>query len=499
MIRSILFSFSGQILTFIAALIAVPLTVRVYGIASYGIIALVIAALGATSMLDFGLSRTTTKFVAEKLALQDSPGAVSAIWMSTILQTLVGVFAGGIAFTFRSFLAGKIGSGTLTQPDINTLITFLAAAMPLTLASGALRGALEGAQRFGLVSLVKTIQNCSLYLIPMAGGWLSLTVLQVAIFLCVSRFLVTAIYLAICTKLFHNFWTYNLFRKSEQLNFWQYTGWLAASNVVVAFLLNADRLFLAVWSGAEAVGTYAITMEVINGLSVITGCITGVLMPAFSKLNVQKESSGKIPPIFFRGVRWVTFLLLPVTTVLFLQSHFLLSLWQGPMVADNCSLPLKVALLALFTNALGWVPTALALGLGRADIVAKLQIAQIPLLLVLAWLLIPAYGATGAAVAFLIRVFIETTVMYFAAARKLLPQSFPAGTILRLDRIALLSGLALPLWVALRYFSNPWAVWTSLGAYATAYVVFWWLLAADQTEKEAIKGFAGIQKATASF
>lgn len=490
MVRNILLSFSGQALTFVVALLALPTTVHAYGIANYGIIALVITTLGAATILDLGLSRSTTKFVAERLASHDEQGVINVIWSSTLMQMGLGLMLALVCIAVRSRILPHVDSKSLSLSDASIVIFMVAAALPLTLASGSLRGALEGAQRFGLVSLIKGVQNCSLYLVPAVCGWFQLSVMQVAAVLSGSRLVVAVAYFAICASVFPNFWRFSLVDAFKHLKFWHYTGWLAISNIVVTFLINADRMLLAAWAGVAAVGYYAIPMEVVNGLSVIAGCITGVLMPVFSNFNARRDKLNDIPVVFFRGVRWVFFLLLPISTILFVQSRFLIGLWQGVAIAVHAEAPLRIALVALLINALGWVPTSLALGLGRADIVVKFQIAQVPMLLLFGWLLIPSFGAAGAATVFLIRVIFETIGMYWATRTILLQQSFANGTrTLRLDRILILAALAIPFYLASQALTTTAGAWSTIVGYIAVYLVFWWTFAADHVERNTIIDF----------
>lgn len=496
MIRNILFSFAGQILTFIVALLALPITVRAYGVTNYGIIALVITTLGASAILDLGLSRTTTKFVAERLAQQNASGVIDIIWSSTMLQYAIGLLLGIVGAILLPFLVAMVDVKVLASADAKAFVLIIAATLPFTLAAGSLRGALEGAQRFALVSWVKALQNCSIYLLPAICGLAHASVLHATIWLCVSRVVVFLLYLLVCASVFPSFWRFRLSRIFSNFSFWRYSGWLAVSNLVVAFHINADRFLIALWAGVAAVGYYAIPMEIVNGLSVIAGSITGVLMPAFSSLHAQPDKCATAQPVFFRGVRWVLLLLIPIVTILSIDGQPLIAMWQGDLIAANTNLPLKVALIALLVNALGWVPTALALGFGRVDIVVKLQIAQVPIILVSAWLLIPAYGATGAAMTFLIRVVFETTALYLATDKVLLPRSFKRGAaIVRFDKIALLGLLGVPLYIASALMVSRGAMGANILCYALIYTGCWWIAVADTTEKKAIKGFVVLRHA----
>src|SRR5271157_3151998 len=81
----------GQVLPLIVALFTMPFIVRGLGPERFGVLSIVWAVLGSMVLFDLGLSRSTTKFVAECLGRSEEQKFPSLFWTSFWSQVLIGV------------------------------------------------------------------------------------------------------------------------------------------------------------------------------------------------------------------------------------------------------------------------------------------------------------------------------------------------------------------------------------------------------------------------
>ena len=65
------------------------------------------------------------------------------------------------------------------------------------------------------------------------------------------------------------------------------------------------------------------------------------------------------------------------------------------------------------------IPSGFINALGRPDLVAKLNLAELAVHLPLAWILISRFGVTGAALAWTIRVMLDAGLLYLVSGRVL--------------------------------------------------------------------------------
>src|SRR6516225_5456222 len=151
--RNAAFNIVGEVITFCIAVISVPLIVRKLGTDAFGILSLAWVVLGYMSLFDLGLSRATTKFVAECISTSEHQKIPSLIWTSVSLQFLLGVVSGALLAANSRLLAERIFK--IPAPlagEARTAFLFLAIAVPMVLVTNSLRGSLEAVQRFNIIN-----------------------------------------------------------------------------------------------------------------------------------------------------------------------------------------------------------------------------------------------------------------------------------------------------------------------------------------------------------
>src|SRR5438309_29428 len=94
--RYTLYNILGQAVPLLAGLVAIPTLTRSLGDARFGLLALMWAIIGYFSLLDLGLGRATTKFVAEALARRDTRGARHVAGFTAAGQTALAVVGGAV-------------------------------------------------------------------------------------------------------------------------------------------------------------------------------------------------------------------------------------------------------------------------------------------------------------------------------------------------------------------------------------------------------------------
>ena len=190
------------------------------------------------------------------------------------------------------------------------------------------------------------------------------------------------------------------------------------SNVVSPLMGYADRFLLGALGSAAAVAYYATPMELVIKLSIVPAAVTGVLFPAFSAAMARHEPGAALP-VFDRSVRWLFCVLWPLCVGLAMFAPELLTLWIDPAFAAESAPLLQIFALGIFINCLAHVPFTLIQSAGQARTTALIHLGELPLFLLALWLLISHYGALGAAMAWLLRMVVDTVLMFAAAGRLL--------------------------------------------------------------------------------
>ncbi|HXM80325.1 MAG TPA: flippase [Burkholderiales bacterium] len=417
--RNALLNLSTQFIVAVVAILLVPIIIRGLGTDGYGLLALAMVVFGTFSVLDLGLGRATTKYVAEYLSQSELQKLAGVVWASLVIQILLGSIAGFLLAILAPILAGRV----LQVPydrigDATATLYVLAASGPIVLATSTLRGALEGAHRFDLVNYVKIFLNLSTYVIPLAFIQQDF-VWAIVFWMLIARLVAMAAFLIGCLHVIPALRQKFLFSKASLLALFRYSGWVAVSNVIVPFLVQLDRFLIASLVTLGAVTFYSAPYELLYGLWIIPGSITAVLFPAFSGL--QRGDQKRVAELVIRPIKYILITLGPLVLVLMAFSEAILFFWLGEPFSDKSKHVLQLLAFGVLINSLAWVPTSLVGGFGRPDVTTKIHLAQLPLYLGIAYPLISNWGVVGAAIAFCLRVTFEA-VLLFNASMRLVPQ-----------------------------------------------------------------------------
>src|ERR1700683_3110639 len=92
--RNTVWNIAGQAIPLAVAMAAIPYVVHGLGPERFGILAVAWLLLGNFALLDFGLGRAATKFIAEYLARHELRKLLPLVWTSLGLQIAMGCFGG---------------------------------------------------------------------------------------------------------------------------------------------------------------------------------------------------------------------------------------------------------------------------------------------------------------------------------------------------------------------------------------------------------------------
>lgn len=407
---NMLINLIGQTLVGIIGLVTLPVTVRNLGHENYGLLALAMTLFGSMWLLDMGMGRATTKFIAEFLSSKKDGLICSLFWTSALIQLVIGIILASVLVFFSSIVIKKMLIPENLLSEANTTVAILVFSIPIVLVSSAFRGALEGAQRFDVVNIVKVSLNLSTYLIPLIGSTRAATISQIVLMMFLARMLACFGYLYFCIKILPDLFVLSRFRLFSIRTLILFSGWVALSNVASGLISHVDRLFISILVGVSSVTFYTVPLEVLNGVMIVPVSITAVVYPAFSGLCGFGDKL--VIPLYSTTVKYVLLITGALVAVLVVFSRSFLVSWQGAVIAENSSLVLQILSVGVLVNTLGWVPSALLMAQGRPDQVAKINLLQTPINISAAYFLTSRYGVVGAALAFLFRSLIESAALF---------------------------------------------------------------------------------------
>jgi PST family polysaccharide transporter/lipopolysaccharide exporter len=174
----------------------------------------------------------------------------------------------------------------------------------------------------------------------------------------------------------------------------QYGRWVSASSVLLFVLVNGDNVVIGKWLGAQALAYYAWAYQLANlPALLITQILSSVMFPALAAVRGDRARLGEL---FMRSMRLTWLLALPASALI----AVLVETFTRALLTDRW-LPIVglTHALALFgvLRAVGASAGALFLAIGRPDLRAKLQVAQLLVFALTIYPLYRAYGVLGVA------------------------------------------------------------------------------------------------------
>jgi O-antigen/teichoic acid export membrane protein len=430
----------GRAIPFVVALVTVPVTIREFGLERFGVLALVWALLAQLSFFDFGVGKACTALVAQAVGRGEATKTGSVVWTAVHIQ-----LAFGIAGAVTTVLAAPIGVQWLTMPpalssEAVTIFQLTGVSLPFTIGAIGLRGGLEGLQRFDVVGAIEAASKSAVLIVPAFGAAIGWDLPAVGIALIVSQAAAFACYVYACGRFVPGFSGAWRFRREEAGALLRFGRWIAMTSVVGPLMMYLDRWVIGSMLGITAVAFYTTPFDLVFRLSVLSQSVIAALFPALSTLYAMRmgEAASHAAAV---ATRFVLIAVGLIGSVVILLARDLLAFWLGPEFARESSTVLQVLTVGLILNSIARIPYATVQAVGRPDVTAKFHVAELPFYVAILAGATRAWGLTGAAVAWTVRVAADGVLLFVAQRR--LTAAFTPDVRVRLGRGGVLVGAAM--------------------------------------------------------
>jgi O-antigen/teichoic acid export membrane protein len=451
--RHTLFNLLGLGLPLVVAVYTIPLLIGALGTEKFGLLTLIWAIVSYFGLFDLGLGRTLTL----QMSVAESRGEHHKIGPAIATALIFMAALGGVVGVLFVIGAGRgvdLLASVPNRQEAVAALTAMGIAIPaITLTSG-FRGILEARHAFGIVNLIRLPMGIYTFVGPLAAVLVGEPRLDIiAWVLVVGRYIGLALHAWTALRIMPS--DCGAFRFSPEFvkPLFSVGGWLTVSNIVSPLMGYADRFIIGALVSATAVAYYATPYEIVTKLWIVPGALTSVLFPTFAAQIASDTSVGMT--LFRQSVAVLALLLLPVCAGLAIFAHDILRIWIDSEFAANGALLLQIFALGVLVNSTAHVPFTLIQGAKRPKWTAMIQVAECLPFLALLWWATVQFGLVGAALAWLLRVAIDTLAM-FAASRYLMRVTWsaviPSQTAGVLCLILVAGGFCLIDSVALRAF-----------------------------------------------
>lgn len=297
--KNILANYVSQIFVTVIGIVMVPMYLKYMGVEAYGLVGFYSMLQAWFNLLDMGLTPTITRETA-----RFQGGALDALTFRRLVRALEGIFlvialvGGGMLL----MLSGQIATNWLTAKqlpisEVQGSIQMMAIIISMRWMSGLYRGQISGCERLVLLSgynsIIATLRFVGVLLIL---NFLSAT--PTAFFsyqLCVGLIELAGLMIISYQLLPPNHnrekVAWSLAPLKPMLKFSLTIGFTASVWVMVT---QTDKLVLSKILPLTEYGYFTLAVLVANGIMIISGPVSGAIMPRMAKLETEGAHAGLI-------------------------------------------------------------------------------------------------------------------------------------------------------------------------------------------------------------
>jgi len=256
-------------------------------------------------------------------------------------------------------------------------------------------------QRFDVVNLLNVVLGTLQVGVTIILLALGLGLLAIMVWSCVLSALSLIVYLIVAKRLLPATSARPRLDAGKFRELYRFSGFVMLSNFTGVAAGHSEKLLLGGLAPIAQVTFYTVPFNIVSRVqALIPSNLFAVLFPAFSAMSVT-EKRETIQDAYLRAFKFIFLAVAPITILLAAFGGDLLRLWiDGEMGASGGPV-LGVLAVALLINAPAWVTVTAGQSLGRPALVAAAQFVHLLVLVASGLMLVPRYGALGAALAWL--------------------------------------------------------------------------------------------------
>ena len=232
------YNFLSQGLIIILSLWAIPILVHGMGNEKFGLLALLWSIVGYFSLLDFGISRATTKFLSEAIAHQDKKLSLKIIWISLLIVSLAGLVSLFVFIGITPYLLLYLFKVSPSlYAEANSAFVYSALSIPFMLVFGIVKGIQMAYERFDLVNVYQGLSGIIQWIGSVILIWLGYGLKEVMMLTLFSRIFITMISFYPLPKIVDGFIYHNIHWDRQVIRrLFYFGGWLTIVQNIKSFI-----------------------------------------------------------------------------------------------------------------------------------------------------------------------------------------------------------------------------------------------------------------------
>ena len=395
---------------------ATPYIVRHLSVSLFGVYTLIGVIVGYFSFLQLGLGTAAIKYISEYLALKEEENIRKTFWTCMVTYCIVGLIGTSLIFFFSGTLVEKffkipaeLQAVSLIALKIGSLGFFI-----VTLQS-VIIGVIQAMERFDIVNRITVIFGSfqiimTVFLLACGYSLRAIITSNIAIQL-MCTFVAWKVVIHTMPFLSRPCWDTPTFTKLLKFG-----GFVTVSVVLNPILVNIEKLFLTTLRPIASLTYYAIPFLLVDKFSVVRWSFSSVLFPMFSHFH-KSDKDHVSEELHYRSTLYLAFIFSFLAIFFISYGRPFLALWLGGDFAERSSGVLGILSIAGFINATASPSMSALQGREKPQLPALFHTIETLLYIPSSYFLIRAYGASGAACAWGVRVSLDTLLLHRASCK----------------------------------------------------------------------------------
>lgn len=414
--KNTIYNLLGFGIPILFALVLIPPLISGLGKERFGILNLIWIVIGYFSFLDFGIGRSLTKIVAEKIGQNKTDQIPIIFWTTLIIMFTVSLIVAIISIILiPSFLNEFLNISNELKVETFKTFFIVSLSIPLVATTAGLRGVLEAYQRFFAVNVLRVVIGIFTFLGPLLVLLFTDSLFWIVVFLIVIRIMIWASYFILCLNVNSQIkkkfgFNFNSVRPALKFSFW-----ISLSNIIGPIILYSDRFLIGSLVSAVAITYYATPYEMVTKLLLIPSALVGVLFPVFSASFIFNPEISK--KFFLRGIKFIFLIVYPAILLILTFANEVMTIWLGRDFALHSSCILQFLSLGILMNSLSMIPNIFFQGVGKPKIPTIINLFELPFYLFAMWFAITKWNIEGASITYMIMATLDAATMYLIASK----------------------------------------------------------------------------------
>jgi O-antigen/teichoic acid export membrane protein len=422
--RNLIFNYLGSFLIAIFQFISIPFYIKLLGKDAYGLVGFYGTLQAVFIIFDMGISATFNREMAK-----NASGAENAQYAKNLFKTFetvywgIAIAVGALIVLFSSVIATHWINDTVLPSHVKIQSVIMMGILLLfRWPIGLYTGGLFGLQQQVVYNLINLIVEC----LKAGGSILLLYMFKPDIRLFFGwQMLMTAITMVVLRivlkRKMPSTTLQPVFNAKLITSLRHFTLGMSGISMISIVVYEADKMVVAKLTTLALLGIYSTTSSVASSLSRFSSPIGQSVYPRMVQ-EVQKNNTDALANLFNKSSQLMAVLVIPVSFLIFFFSKELLFLWtKNETFATTGDILLKFFILGNLAVTLNAMPYMLQLSYGYTKLTLMQNIILLVTLVPALFIVVPIYGAAGAAFLWMTSNILVLIISSFVMFRKFLP------------------------------------------------------------------------------